>query len=112
MRDIFLWQSVKAINFGKMTEGQTMAEKKEEKHAYKGDFQKYCALQLYCQFSPLPTLRSFLLFVFLIDGPVFDISVNCHRKLLMQLTLSCAKSLSRQRDLRNSELLKILMQMS
>lgn len=44
MRDTFLRQSVKAINFGKMTEGQTMPEKKEEKHAYKGDFHKYWAL--------------------------------------------------------------------
>lgn len=33
MREIFLWLSLKAINFGKMTEGQTMAEKKEEKEA-------------------------------------------------------------------------------
>lgn len=40
MRDVFLWLSVKAINFGKMTEGQTMPEKKEEKRAYRGDFQK------------------------------------------------------------------------
>ena len=41
MRDVFLWLSVKAVNFGKTTEGQTMPEKKEEKHAYRGDFQKY-----------------------------------------------------------------------
>lgn len=44
MREIFLWLSVKAINFGKTAEGQTMAEKKEEKHALKDDFQKYHAL--------------------------------------------------------------------
>lgn len=41
MRDAFVWLSVKAINIGKMTEGQTMPEKKEEKQAYKGAFKKY-----------------------------------------------------------------------
>lgn len=44
MKDVFLWLSVKAINFGKMTEEQTIPEKKEEKQVFKGDFQKYCVV--------------------------------------------------------------------